>query len=222
MPDHYTQLLEWRRAEAAARGLAKLPHDFYSATQAYLAELRRTFEVELRENPSGKKGDIARQTFGRATQVARDVIEARMTKVLSQAFQSSVGGSRDLANALPEERPLYESLMTVLRGHRSSLAPYLESTGPATPVLPPGTAVPPPPTPPAGSSVPAHGLSVESPGPAAALVRILKDGRPIEVGTETIDLRKEDVLSLPPETARLLVEAKVAELIIPAQPKPVT
>ncbi|HEY6238967.1 MAG TPA: hypothetical protein VIZ68_07275, partial [Thermoplasmata archaeon] len=48
---------------------------------------------------------------------------------------------------------------------------------------------------------------------ATAVVRIVKDGRPVEIGGETIDLRKEDVLSLPAETARLLVESKVAERV---------
>ena len=70
MADHFTQLLEWRRNELAVRGLAKLPLEFYAATTAYLAELRRSYESELRENPSGRKGDISRQTYQRAIQVA--------------------------------------------------------------------------------------------------------------------------------------------------------
>lgn len=226
MPDHYTQLLEWRRAEGAARLLAKLPQDFYPATRAYLADVRRTFETELRENPSGKKGDLARQTYARATQVARDIVEARMTKILSQAFQASVGGSRDLSNALPEERGLHESLIRTLRDHRSGLAPYLEPTGPAAgPSTPPAPTVPAPeprrapsPADPATPSAEARGAAL----PQVAFVRVLKDGRPVELGHETIDLRKEDVLTLPVETARLLVSAKVAELILPGPSRTIT
>lgn len=223
MPDHYTQLLEWRRAEAAARLLAKLPHDFYPATRNYLADVRRTFESELRENPSGKKGDLARQTYARATQVARDIVEARMTKILSQAFQSSVGGTRELPNALPEERELHETLVQTLRSHRSGLAPYLEPTGPAPSGGPAPAARSPDPAPATRSNgegsprVPARAPSTPD-APPVAFVRVVKDGRPIEVGEETIDLRKEDVLTLPVETARLLVAGKVAELILPAEP----
>ena len=225
MPDHYTQLLEWRRAEGAARLLAKLPQDFYPATRAYLADVRRTFETELRENPSGKKGDLARQTYSRATQVARDIVEARMTKILSQAFQASVGGSRDLANALPEERGLHDSLIQTLRSHRSGLAPYLEPTGPSTPTAPPASPVPPSeprrthsPAEPPAPSADARGAAL----PPVAFVRVLKDGRPVELGHETIDLRREDVLTLPVETARLLVSAKVAELILPGPSRTIT
>ena len=59
--------------------------------------------------------------------------------------------------------------------------------------------------------------------PTSAYVRVLKDGRPIEVGTETIDLRTEDVLSLPADKAQLLVAAKVAEPIQPGSARrPVT
>ncbi|MGI0133202.1 MAG: hypothetical protein ACREDK_09005 [Thermoplasmata archaeon] len=228
MPDHYSQLLEWRRAEAAARLLAKLPHEFYAATRNYLAEVRRTFESELRENPSGKKGDLARQTYARATQVARDIVEARMTKILSLAFQASVGGSRDLANALPEERSLHEALVQVLRSHRSDLAPYLEPTGPvttATPSRAPSASAGEPSAdrPRSGRSDPAPAVDPTPPaGPVSSFVRIVKDGRPIEIGSDTIDLRKEDVISLPIETARLLINAKVGELILPAQPRTVT
>ena len=69
MPDQFTLLLEWRRNEAAGRGLAKLPPDYYESTAAYLRELRRSYEVDLRENPSSRKGEISRQTFQRASQV---------------------------------------------------------------------------------------------------------------------------------------------------------
>ena len=211
MPDHYTLLLDWRRAEGSARGLAKLPHDFVPSTQAYLAEARRVFETEVRENPSGKKGEVARQTYQRASQVARDIVEARMTKILSQAFQASVGGSRDLPNALPEERELFDALGRTLRAHRQAVAPYLDPTGPtpAPPVRGPSAVERPPAAEPRAPA-----------GPAAVVIRVLKDGRPVEVGGETIDLRKEDVLTLPAETARILIEAKVAEKVERAEPPP--
>ncbi|HYK92771.1 MAG TPA: hypothetical protein VEY07_01850 [Thermoplasmata archaeon] len=207
MPDHYTLLLEWRRAEGSARGLAKLPHDFVGSTQAYLAEARRVYEAELRENPSGKKGEVARQTYQRASQVARDIVEARMSKILSQAFQASVGGGRDLPNSLPEERSLFEDLSRTLRAHRQSVAPYLEPVALAAPV-----ASPPPAPRPAAPAVP------RAAEPASVLVRVLKDGRPVEVGGETIELRREDILTLPAETARILIEAKVAEKVERAEP----
>lgn len=218
MPDPYTQLLEWRRNEGAARGLAKLPHDFYPSTQAYLAETRKTYETELRENPSGRRGELARQTHQRASQIARDIIEARTTKVLSQAFQASVGGARDLPNALPEERSLFDTLLTALRGHRSSTAPYLEPVAPvAAPSAPPARS-------PAGAAERSDPPASSAPIPRAApvrFVRILRDSRPLEVGKETLELRKDDVLSLPEETARLLIRGKVAEALEPDGRPPV-
>ncbi|HEY6239159.1 MAG TPA: hypothetical protein VIZ68_08250, partial [Thermoplasmata archaeon] len=140
MADHYTRLLEWRREEAATRGLHKLPQDFYAATEVYLAGTRATFETELRSNPGGKKGDLARQTYQRAAQVARDIVEARMMKVLNLAFQASVGSGRDLTNALPQERALFDRLVEGLKGHRQTVSPYLEATGPSP--LAPAPAVP--------------------------------------------------------------------------------
>jgi DNA replication initiation complex subunit (GINS family) len=206
MPDQYTQLLEWRRAEGAARGLAKLPLEFYESTQAYLAEVRRTFESELRENPGGKKGDLARQTHARASQVARDIVEARMSKILSVAFQGSIGGSRDVPNALPEERQLFDQLSRVLRAHRTTVAPFLEAGG--APMAPLPALV-------AGSAPPSTALSSPAApsAPRLTYVRVLKDGPAVEIGKETIELRAEDVLALPEERAKLLVQSGLAELV---------
>ena len=222
MADHFTQLLDWRRGELAVRGLAKIPPEFYTATLAYLGELRRSYEVELRENPSGRKGEISRQTYQRAVQVSRDIVEGRTQKVVNAAFQASIGGSRDLVNALPEERAMFERLLATLLDFRRSSASYIEPTqGPVAPVavrLPetpaPAATVANPPAPPAAPAARSR--------PPLVYVRILKDSRPVEVGSETVDLKADDVLSLPAEVARLLVEAKVAEPLETAPTRPVT
>jgi len=207
MADHFTQLLEWRRGELAVRGLAKIPAEFYSATSTYLAELRRSYESELRENPSGRKGEISRQTYQRAVQVARDIVEGRSQKVVHAAFQASIGGSRDLVNALPEERAMFDRVLATLLDFRRASAAYIEPVpGPASVsgAHPPEAA--PPPSPPAPSAAPA--VRARS---ALVYVRVLKDSRPVQVGADTVDLKADDVISLPAETARLLVDAKVVE-----------
>jgi hypothetical protein len=58
--------------------------------------------------------------------------------------------------------------------------------------------------------------------PARGYVRILRDSRPIELPGETLELRKEDVVSLPLDVARLLVEGRVAEWVEPANRRAVT
>jgi DNA replication initiation complex subunit (GINS family) len=219
MPDPYTQLLEWRRNEAAVRGLSKLPHDFYRSTSAYLAEVRRSYESELRENPSGRKGEISRQTYQRASQIARDIVEARAQKVLTAAFQASIGGTAELPNALAEERAVFDSVLSALATHRRDSAPYLDPvvTAPRTggPAPAPSPAPPPPPTGAPPSRAPRG-------SPTLAYVRILKNSRPIEVGPDTIDLRADDIVSLPAETARILIDAKIAEPVATSPTRPVT
>jgi DNA replication initiation complex subunit (GINS family) len=229
MTDHFTLLLEWRRNEAAVRGLSKLPHDFYATTQTYLADVRRSYESDLRENPSGRKGEISRQTYQRASQVARDIVEGRVQKLLTAAFQASLGGARDVPNALPEERTMFDQLLSIILQHRRSAAPYLEPSAP--PAGPPGTAArpssaarpaEPPAAPPAPAAVGALPPRPTRSPPALTYVRIVKDGRPIEVGSETIELRADDIVSLPAETAKLLIDAQVAEPVTPAVPRTVT
>lgn len=223
MPDPFTQLLEWRRAEASGRSLAKLPFDYYASTTRYLADLRRSYEADLRENPSGRKGEISRQTYQRASQVARDILEGRLQKLVTLAFQASVGGTRDVPNALPEERQLFDRLLGTIVDHRRAVAPYIEPPAPGTLAAP--TVPPAPPAPSASPSAPAPSAPPASaPTAAAALayVRLVKDAPPIEVGKETVDLRSDDIVSLPAETAKLLVQGKVAEplTVVPLGPAP--
>lgn len=214
MPDLYGKLLEWRRAEATSRGLAKLPPDFYDQCRIYIAEARRTFESELRQDPGGRKGEVARQTHQRAGQLARDIVEARMNKILTHAFQAGVGVGHEVGNSLPEERGLYEQLIQLLRGFRGKEAPYLEPGG-GSPATSPPPNVP--------TSEPETGRSAgrgagERALPPVAWVRVLRSSPPIEIGGEKVELRQEDVLSVTPEIARILVEGKVAESIAARDP----
>ena len=227
MPDQFTLLLEWRRNEASVRGLAKLPHDFYPTTQAYLAEVRRSYEADLRENPSGRKGEISRQTYHRASQIARDIVEGRVQKTLSAAFQASIGGSRDLPNALPEERAMFDRLLAILLEHRRTSAPYIEPVMPASVAAPASPVPAPAPEPAASATAPPAAKAAPAPRagratPPLQYVRILKDGRPLEVGSETLDLKADDIVSLPPEVAKLLIDAQVAEPVTTGPSRPVT
>jgi DNA replication initiation complex subunit (GINS family) len=225
MPDHYTLLLEWRRNEAAVRGLSKLPHDFYRATSAYLSDVRRSYESELRENPSGRKGEISRQTYQRASQTSRDIVEARTQKILAAAFQASIGGTRELPNALAEERTMFDSVLTSLNEHRRIAAGYLEAMAvPPVPVAVPPTSpktVEPPGIPTEPTVVPSS-ARISRATPPLTYVRVLKSGRPLSVGSETIDLRADDILSLPADAAKLLIDAKVAEPVATGPERPVT
>jgi DNA replication initiation complex subunit (GINS family) len=206
MADLYGRLLDWRRSEAASRGLAKLPSDFYGQCRSYIAEARRTFEAELRENPGGRKGELARQTHQRASQLARDIAESRMNKVLTSAFQAAVGGTRELPNALAEERELFDRLIQSMKKFRREASPYLE-----------GAVAPGSPAPTSSREPPAAPTPAATAGPSelppVSFVRVLKSSPPLEIGGETIELRAEDLLSLPPEVARILVDGKVAERV---------
>lgn len=210
MADYYTKLLELRRAEGSAHGLSKLPSDFYPQTRTYLADLKNTFESELRENPSGRKGELARQTHQRAVQTARDIVEARMMKILTAALQASLGGARDLPNALPEERALHESILSYLRAHRSEVAPYLEPAGPpaSTPkkMSPTSGAK-------AGAEPAAPRAAAVSPNRSdeTQIVRVLRDSPAVALGSETLALKRDDVVTLPRGVSQLLLESRVVE-----------
>ncbi|HEV2449971.1 MAG TPA: hypothetical protein VGU43_06160, partial [Thermoplasmata archaeon] len=86
-------------------------------------------------------------------------------------------------------------------------APYLE--GAASPPSNPAAAAPRPATPPPAVSAGPNPAEL----PPVSFVRVLQSSPPLELAGETIELRAEDLLSLPPEVARILVEGKVAERV---------
>ena len=184
--DYYNRLLDHRRAEYASKGLAKVPVDLMSATTRYLAGLRELLEKEIRENPTSRKVEITRVTYQRALASARDVVEARLTKIAQLAAQHVNLGSEP-ANLLPEERAVYDHLVQELAGFRRNAAPFLEgqtsapAPGPSAaaaggtgtpaprPVPPPGPSSGRPSSPPArtGSPPGEGGGAVPAPSPEA-------------------------------------------------------
>ncbi len=177
-PDYYNRLLEQRRAEYAAKGLSKVPPDFFTSTTRYVAALHEILERETRENPTSKKVEMTRTTYQRALASARDVLEARLGKISHLAVQHvNLGG--EPANLLPEERALYDALVRDLSGFRRTSAPFLEpasgSSAPspaAPPAAPGGTASTNPrplaasPPPPSTAAPPPSPPSSPAPAPA--------------------------------------------------------
>jgi DNA replication initiation complex subunit (GINS family) len=206
--DYYPRLLEQRRAEKASPGLAKIPSDFYSATQALLGQLRQMLESELKENPTSKKVELIRSQYQRARAHARDVMDWRMSKIATLAVQVvSVGTEPE--NMLPEERVLMDELAKQLDGFRNKMNPYLEA-------MP----LPPPPKPrgeEASSPAAPADQQVRTAAPqkqGQLVVRVLKDGLPFIVGEgDTIELHKEDIAALPKAVAKILVAEGIAELV---------
>jgi hypothetical protein len=133
-------------------------------------------------------------------------------KILTAALQASLGGSRDLPNALPEEHTLHESLLGYLRQHRSEVAPYLEPTGPAPA---PGKRSTSAPSRSASAETPASRTAAASPavGGETQIVRVLKDSPKVALGSETLELREDDLITLPADVARLLLESHVVEAV---------
>jgi DNA replication initiation complex subunit (GINS family) len=210
--DYYPRLLEQRRAEAATRGMAKMPPDFYSATQAFLSQLHQALEKELKENPTSKKVEFIRSQYQRAKAHARDVMDWRMGKIAALAVQAVAVGAEP-ENILPEERALFDGLVRELSGFRNRTNPFLEAMP-----LPQPLEIP--------EKQPKHASTKGEPAAKSAarsksnqvVVRILADGLPFVTGDgDTLELRKEDVAALPERVARILVEeAKRAEYVVVA------
>lgn len=89
-----------------------------------------------------------------------------------------------------------------------SASPAPTSPGEATPRAPSSSA----------STTPS---TVSAPSPPT-VIRLLQDRPALAMPSETVDLRKEDLLTLPQEKAQVLVHAKIAERVEVRPPTRVT
>ena len=193
--DRSAKLLQQRREErTSSYRLYKLGHDFYPGTREYLDELRTLLEKELKENPMSQKVDFTRGQYQRALTSATEVRNLRMTKIANLAALAATtgAGAEDL---LPEEKGLYETLLRELKnfGQQYEFGTSRERPAEEAPAATPAKA-------------PVSRKEV--------VVRIVADGPqvPLETFGKT-QVHKEEIVSLPEDEAKVLIEAKRAVLV---------
>lgn len=82
--------IQWKERVQSGKQVSKLPTEFYPKLRRYLEQMRQ----EMTKNPERT------QEFGKAKQVAKDIIISRLKKIVS------------LASAPPQTRQILENLTT--------------------------------------------------------------------------------------------------------------
>ena len=197
----YKSLRKIQQAEQAVAVLTKLETGFYRDVTSYLQALEKSVVTE--KNP--QKNKLFAEELANTKKLITGIYDLREKKIVSAAVVSARGGEPDIKCLAEEERPLYDGLVkaiTQVRQHilATETPPVQEPLQPPTTGSEPTTPAPQPKPPETPPSPPVKA----NPNP---LVRVAQD-MPRFVGTDlkVYELRKDDVLTLPPEMAALLLK----------------
>jgi DNA replication initiation complex subunit (GINS family) len=212
--DFFPRLSEQRRLEYQSKSeLSRLPSGFYSSVKRYLEGLRSEVEQALREAPTSRRTEMIQRTYQQSLKLARDLVETRMAKIAALAAQlAGPGAGGPLPPLGTEDQELLDSVRDRLREHRDKVAPYLRDPAPAPRAVPSPSSDMSPAVPEASRRSSEEAIGAQATFPV--LVRVLKDTPEIEVAPgDRLAMRKEDVATVPPAVARILVEGGLAEVI---------
>ena len=197
---NYRNLRHIQQLEKKSPLLTRIDPDFYSKLARYLDRLDKT----LRE-AEAQKSSILIDEIQNTRRVANSIYEFREKKIVQAALSTARGGKPDLKNLLDEEKTLYNALVDIIMEARKKIfnKEKMET---------------------ADSNETVTGnknhdsidnkydyVNVKNVNP---IVRITQDiPEFIGIDTKKYLLKKEDVLTLPKEMSKTLIERGVAKQI---------
>jgi DNA replication initiation complex subunit (GINS family) len=193
----YKILRHIQQSEQQSPTLTRIQHDFYIQLQTYLQELKDIVTNE--QDP--KKQALYEDEQKNTAKIGQYIFELREKKIVQAALSKVRGAQPDLNNLLDPEKILYDALVELIRSQRTQIQ---QTPQPSQKTEPQPEQPPQEPT----DETPQTTTNTNP------IIRIT-DTIPGFVGTnmQTYHLRKNDVLSIPPDMAKILQKRKVATLV---------
>jgi DNA replication initiation complex subunit (GINS family) len=193
----YKILRHIQQSEQKSPTLTHIQHDFYIKLQTYLQELN---DIVINEQDP-KKQALYKDEQKNTAKIGQYIYELREKKIVQAALSKVRGAQPDLSNLLDHEKILYDALVELITSQRTQIQqipPPAKKTKPQ----------PEQPTPEPPEETPQNTANTNP------IIRIT-DTIPCFVGTnmQTYHLRKNDILSIPPDMAKTLQKRKVATLV---------
>lgn len=206
-PLNYETLRRKQQLERGSPLLTRLESDFYRNLELYLQGVQEDYQREHAANPSSPKATLLGDELQNTRRLAEDLYEHRERKVVTAALTSARGGVPETSYMLKEEQALYDSLVALLRDTKRRILlrppPTAKANPPESAALPVGTAPEP------GHTATGQAAAAPAPtngGNGRLLVRVLEDiGSFAASDLRTYTVQREDVLSLPADTAKILI-----------------
>ena len=186
---NYKTLRRIQQDEQTSALLTKIHTNFYKDLSSFLKTLESSIEHE--KNPLKIK--LFTDEISNTKKLANSIYELREKKIVQAALATARGATPDLGNFLEIEKKLYHSLVDQINVSRKDI--FERPT--EQPVMEPAPASPEP-------------APVKDETNTHPIVRVLED-TPEFIGTDGKPylLRKQDVLSIPPEMTEPLLKKKI-------------
>lgn len=108
--------IQWMERVQTPSQISKLPEDFYPKMRRYLAELKKA---------SAKSPEKMRE-YEKSMQVIRDMVNARLKKIVSLATANFGQTEQILKNLTCEERLIYERLRKLIHDWKAQILEFEE------------------------------------------------------------------------------------------------
>lgn len=108
--------IHWTERTQIASQISKLPEDFYPKLRRYLIELKK----------ASAKSPEKLMEYEKSRHVARDIVNARLKKIVSLATANFAQSEQILKNLTDEERLIYEQLHELIYKWKSQILEYEE------------------------------------------------------------------------------------------------
>lgn len=186
------------RLEREKRGeLAKIPDDFFQRLREHITELRRQAGVEEAQSPGSKKAMMLLEDVKKLSSMSDAIHDSRERKIVILAQQR---GDLSKASLTSHERELVRHLRERLEAHRDMLEGKHAHGKDCRPVE---------------ESASPHSEAESAARQSVAVLQVIEDVGEFATAERDYNLRKADVVSLPREFAKVLIEqGKAKELVV--------
>lgn len=187
------------RDESSKKMLTHLEPDFYDKMNRYLRGLETELAAERQKDANSKATMLLQDELQKAKTKREQISQFRERKLALLASQRAAGADVELRGLAKPEQDLLERLVEILANHRRealglAAKPAIASETTSGPVRPPST-----------RGTPSS--------PRGVLLHILEDIPPFAGPDGTFRLKKEDLVTLPAQLAKVLVERGKARIV---------
>lgn len=120
-PMTFDELCQIHREEMKARALTPCRPDLYRAMADLLNRLRQEYDRQIAIDPDSVMSEGANLRRKNADSISKVIISLRTKKVCNKAILSADGGNEQLDALTPEERDLYDQMVSVAKRHMSTV-----------------------------------------------------------------------------------------------------
>lgn len=203
------RILQVYREESQRKALTPLEADFWERVQALVSDLEADLQAESAEDPNSAKAALLRDELKKVLKRRDQIYQYRERKQALLAASAASGAQVDIAPLTPLEEASFRAVLGLLHeGRQRAFGLAAEPPKAPEPAANPSATKP---------EKAAKKAPAENPRPPKPLVllRILEDIPPFLGVDATYRLQKEDVVSLPPEVAKVLLDQGKAQEIHP-------